>query len=81
MARNKNLDRTNWAQLTTRQAEIAEMLAQGKLQAEISEKMGLSPKSVKSYIQLAYDRLPSLEGLEGMPASEALAGWWRQNHA
>lgn len=57
------------------------MLAQGKLQAEIAGTMGLSPKSVKSYIQLAYDRLPSLEGLEDMPASEALAGWWQQNHA
>lgn len=78
MSRQQELHRTNFTLFTPRQAKVVELLGQRKTQAQIAKEMDLTPKSVSSYISLAYDRLPSLEGLEGKSCAEALAEWSRR---
>ena len=60
--------------LSPREREVAEMVAQGKTNAQIALQTGLSPNTVKDYIASACRRL----GLEGRVA---LAVWWvRSGH-
>ena len=60
--------------LSPREREVAEMVAQGKTNAQIALETGLSPNTVKDYIASACRRL----GLEGRVA---LAVWWvRSGH-
>lgn len=60
--------------LSPREREVAEKVAQGKTNAQIALETGLSPNTVKDYIASACRRL----GLEGRVA---LAVWWvRSGH-
>lgn len=60
--------------LSPREWEVVEMVAQGKTNARIALQTGLSPNTVKDYIASACRRL----GLEGRVA---LAVWWvRSGH-
>ena len=46
-----------WSQLTSREREVMRLLAEGKSNLEISQKLVLSEKTVRNYVSNIYEKL------------------------
>ena len=52
--------------LTPRQREVLSLMAQGKTTREIAYELGLSPYTVKNYIERIYERLGALDRVQAV---------------
>jgi DNA-binding CsgD family transcriptional regulator len=56
------------SELSTRQLEVAKLVAQGRTNAQIAEELGISPRTVASHVDHIYARL-------GLSSRAALTRW------